>query len=1446
MADENNSQILQEINELLDQLKTFPQNRDEATDEQKQQIKEIWKQLFQKESYKYKNNLDEERQKIHSSDRYHTEKKEAFISVKPFFRLNELSKDKEQIPDKDREDATLCFSEIFNRIANDHQLSPEEKNILATYMPVFGAEAKSVFTTLTNQADVLEKLRDALAPADTAPQPMSEEDKTKVSNAFVAFKTRLPKINNDGYLMSKGSVKETKENIKKAVDSLSTSLAEISGEFTPEQIAEFEAIVSPLKKGNVKIKRTNTKTQQPEDHVLDDINIEKVLADKRKEKNKKAPTPAFTQLMSQLDPQYKQKKLKEELTAIFQAKLAEVHSKVTNPENAGNEINPDEPNANPDTPEAQDDSNAGQGQDWLDFVEDDLDFQPASMSEDEISQYLNEIRKSNSENAYLSNITPKIKPASIEAAMALKAKQITIEIDDTTETLEITTEAENRAIALSNPDDLLVTYDYFKETKKLLDVEKVIAASLQQIDPEKLNPDNAFVWLTLADKIKNRGEYQETYHNFTSALASAMQKYDRETFGHLPAETLATNLDIAEKDLKNLSPEFLKSLVSGYEFTDNSGKPLTDKNRGRLHPKRVFGYGKGNDRTDMLDSVFEAARLLAAQKLAKESMLENLKKNAPEQYQENLQSAMREAMAQILAVKDAPALRAGAKLLVQSLRELSEEEAMQKLLAGDKDAMNLVAAMQARQELGLPIDENPKFNNESDHRKYNNLLGDKLEALKNGQQKSTQFSKDELAGRLGGVMTAAEQFHIRVGQHFKDTQIDKKSNSLWHRVDNYLAQKLQKPYTEGKKYAKTLSKIAKKSAITMVATGLIVKGATLAGGPVGAAVASGAIAGYFAVKNIINVAKQWKQAESKKEKTALVIGAAISTGLSAAMTIAGISGSESALGQLSANLSQNIAGAIARAGITGVAVAAPNLIKAYSLNRKAKKLDEQIAKETDPNKQHDLIEKRKKLQIKRQKNNEQLISKGLGVMVGAGFGLAGTASAHGQNPESSSVQFETATENPAAQVTLSAATEQPTAAADSVASADSASVIHNHTAAAQLQQANLNESTPEHQTVTEQPETTQDSGNVPSPEAQAETNLNEAKTAGTGWRGQSSYDSAHNNLDEYKASLHMSDADVNATVENLSKMYGDDTYKVTHAALAEPRHLAAALGISDQDLSAQPGANPSEKMLSYLQSHDVSGNSGYSAYMETHFHTDQQLFTPTDRPAEFVHTTASQPQQPQETSGESFNAHPSGSRPENVTEVHLNDLSAALNNSGATQQTTVATEQVLATNHQTFYNQEQHLQYRPVNVMDRNGHDTYDKFIGTIDKNNGLLTGPICVDDRTGQYYRTFQDPNTGRISYNPTSLGNIQDQIQYRNPPGYCCGYRSTYGTGGISYAPNNVDKTIGIISASANGTHIITDVLENFGVVGRNDARNIHIATDGASKLSQIGAYIYNATRS
>ena len=274
------------------------------------------------------------------------------------------------------------------------------------------------------------------------------------------------------------------------------------------------------------------------------------------------------------------------------------------------------------------------------------------LTEGEINKYLDEVRSSGNWNAYIAGINPKLSPANIEASMALGPTYVTILGDDGKDIRIkdedgkeiITTPAEkNRATALANPDDMMVAIDYYEQNGKFDEIAGTIAAHLQQYNISDLTPDNAYMLLAMADKIKDNPQFADIYKEFSAKLATALRDYDVQNMGKLTEEQLLKNYNEAHESLAAFVPIDAKGkpTIEGYTFTNDSGEPLEDK----WHHKLLIN--KNQNKTRNQKAVLKMARELAAQELAKTGLEKDPKKRS-----EQLNKIMNEKIEMLLHSPD--------------------------------------------------------------------------------------------------------------------------------------------------------------------------------------------------------------------------------------------------------------------------------------------------------------------------------------------------------------------------------------------------------------------------------------------------------------------------------------------------------------------------------------------------------------------------------------------------------------------------------------------------------------------------------------------------------------------------------------------------------------------------------------------------------------------------
>ena len=207
------------------------------------------------------------------------------------------------------------------------------------------------------------------------------------------------------------------------------------------------------------------------------------------------------------------------------------------------------------------------------------------VTNEEIATIIDQLKASENFNDYLKNIDPKISDESIRITLA----------KDNPKAI---------AIALSNPDDMLIAYDYVRQNHpdKVAQLEGSIRELFTMVDPKDINPDNAYALSELISRANFATDEEKLAAQ--KKIAQGLTIYDNEHFGDLFDEELAANYEKAQQLLS--SNEELKKcgtayLDNNFLITQDNGKNLKDKELQKCK-----------------DSVIEMARELVAQDLAKE------------------------------------------------------------------------------------------------------------------------------------------------------------------------------------------------------------------------------------------------------------------------------------------------------------------------------------------------------------------------------------------------------------------------------------------------------------------------------------------------------------------------------------------------------------------------------------------------------------------------------------------------------------------------------------------------------------------------------------------------------------------------------------------------------------------------------------------------------------
>lgn len=207
-----------------------------------------------------------------------------------------------------------------------------------------------------------------------------------------------------------------------------------------------------------------------------------------------------------------------------------------------------------------------------------------TLTPEEVKEMINQLNSSENTAYYIRDIDPKISEDNIDLSLLL----------DTPKKI---------AVALSNPDDMLVAFDYVSE-KHPSQKDKLTESMrelLTMVKPQDINPDNAFALNELA---KRAGFEDDQKLAIQTKIAQGLKLYDNEHFGDKTDEELAENYEQAQNLLAN-NEEIKKCgtafLDEKFLIVDDKGKNLKDKELQKCK-----------------DSVIEMARELVAQDLAKE------------------------------------------------------------------------------------------------------------------------------------------------------------------------------------------------------------------------------------------------------------------------------------------------------------------------------------------------------------------------------------------------------------------------------------------------------------------------------------------------------------------------------------------------------------------------------------------------------------------------------------------------------------------------------------------------------------------------------------------------------------------------------------------------------------------------------------------------------------
>lgn len=1136
----------------------------------------------------------------------------------PFQKLSRLPAEKEKIKDEHKEEAKKLFADIVESVKNGHAVTIAEYNLLSRIRMNY----------------------DFIAFLKT----LKENERLEVaSQVNIAGNRKIDKIiEKFAEPINTTSVPDRKKEIKKRIAALNDALATSNGNFTDEHIKKLQDAITEF--STFKGKKRNAKTGEEVEKTYT-IPVQTYFADFKPTKGKKVSS-AFTVLYEQVyqgkepevgDVVANRLETVADVLGAGDADEQEQKTTATQPENGNQEDaqQPEGQNEHKDEPQPE--------------AHEEPEVQPQqpeiTVTDKEIDSYLSEIKASDNEDNYLKSINPKISVENIEAVMNIeetKARYATILDEAGNEQIvrdedgnpamtltQYSSAAQNRAAAVAQPDDMLVAFKYYADKlannpndadaqEKLSGLKDVIAHNLTEIEASAITPDNAYVYALLAEKVQD--SHPDKYKASAEKIAIGLKSYDAEHFGSLNDKQLSDNYGAVMKGLEGLNKAAVLAMLSGYTFTDDDGKKLEDKNRGILNPARITS-GKGNKLSDTQERIIETARLMAAEELAKEGMPAE-KKDANGKVitvEQQLLNKMQEKIGTILYPAPTDDILNAAELLVQKTKpELNKnpkeyDKAVKlnviSLMAGDEETLKAAVAAIAEKQ-GKAGDAKAEAEIKAQ--------------LKQTLQQSKTFDEKEMGARFAAYTTELEQFKKRINQKpdLKDGSLHKRVTPLLKQLDEKLTERYQEKYTTPKGFLQTYGKMAVGSAKS---AGLFAAASFIPG-------AVPALIARNTYKQIKSMKKEMQNPEySAKQKAWMWTAVAVTTALAATSFVPGVGGVTAiAVKTLSSTgtmllpnyfkkqnlkrqkkrlaehrenlgpdgkptaealkqhkekvdaLKSSIADVKELAENGGVGQFFNNM-----LGRNKRKLDKlnkelEVLEKDAPKTLADIIAAEKAVDLQNKKNNREMTKKAAGVAIGMLVGQTVNAAVHdsfeADQTETDNPKEQAAQDKPAEQNQDTAAkTETPAKAENESTNPDD---LHGAKA-------------PEGLTAEEQ-------------KAQ---NLAAAEEKGSGHIGKSDMESMQKDLDSKDgAKLDYTAEEKAALMKSLAEGFGKESYEAMHAAMAEPRILAAQMGITaDVEASAQAaGINPatdySKAVLNHLATHpELADNEGFKAYVAEHF-----------------------------------------------------------------------------------------------------------------------------------------------------------------------------------------------------------------------------------------------------
>ncbi len=1410
---------------------------------------------------------------------------EKFLS-EPFEKLSQLPRKKEEISDVNVEEAEKLFADIIESVKKGDTITIAEYNLLSSIHKLYD------FNTFLNKLDDDKKLA------------IASELKT-VADRKVIYNFTRP--------INTTSIQDRKKEIKKRIAVLNDALASSDGNFTADQVKQLQSAISGFSAFTVKEKDPKTKEETEKTYK---IPVQTYFADFKPAKGKKL-SPAFTMLYNQAYPDTEPEPadiFASRLESVGEELAAQNTTDEQEQETVVSEAQTENQTDEPQTEEQDEQQEVQDEQEPQPQAEEESEI---TVTEEEIESYIAELTASENEDNYLKSIDPKISMENIEMVMSLqemsdKAAAImnpddmlvafnyyaTSNDDNASQKLQelkeviaynLTENCDKGAITPDNAYVYALLADKIKEadTEAYKAAKTKIATALKTYDNEHFG--------TLDDK-----ELSVNY----GAVMQGLEELDANAVGGLLKGYSFTDdkgEGLEDKNRAVLNPA---RLVSG------KGNKLSDTHKRIIETARLMvaeelakdGLPKEKKGADgqvitveqqLLEKMDEkikiilapkptaeienAAKLLASKVSSDENSSEykNAVKLNITLLMDGNQDALKAAVDAIAELDGKGGDEAAKKEIKDRLTQsLQQGKTFNETEMGARFAAYTTELEQFKKRINQKAD----FKDGSLYKRVTPLLQQLDEKLTERYQEKYTTPKKFLQTYGKMAVNSAKSAGLFTAASFIPGAVPALIARNTYRQIKSMKKELQNPDFTKTQKALMWTAVVATTALTAASFIPGVGGVSAIAVKTVATTTTMLLPNYFKKKNL------------QKQKKHLADHRA-NLGSDGKPTQAALE----AHAQKVEKLKSRIADIKELAENGGIGQAFNNMLgrNKRKLNKLMKEME--VLEKDKPLSMVEIIAKEKAISLQQKKNKREMLQKGAGVAIGMVIGQTANAAVHDAFTSDNAPSVTSENTNNAPSATSENTNNAPSATSENTDAAKPIQLSENETAQslnmfdqhnpfsaefklnsfgfgldgdsnAETQEVKPPYLNAEAQAAAEaemQAGTPDDLHGAKAPESeltdeQKAQNLAAAEEKGSGHIGKSDMESMQKDLDSKDgAKLGYTSEEKAALMKSLAEGFGTDSYEAMHAAMAEPRILAAQMGITtDVDAYAQAAGIPegdySKAVLNYLAEHpELANNEGFKAYVAEHFDAQDRFHSNNYTVhTETHHQSASQQPASQETLRETKITytrvdHLPGERP---TDFRHEPVQGHHEPQQTVYEPVIPPHGIAVNGAMAYVNGQEY--HQSMEFSNKLGYTLNDRAILGVYQNNHnpddfvMITAPLdhhghpipdgrlTATHHTYEYLRDAQEQaHTGyeRQSYKMQPL--------HGGSYGYGYGTRVCYGNGGIS----QTDITYAKVSTSA---HILGDmayvtggVLDAIGENGKTAYKVGTVAHGAGAVTSGIG---------